>query len=378
MGLFKTENRKQSVVLQRTAWAIASYIAYFFIGLLAVDAGLLQLSLQNYVWTFALIFVVQAIFYAIVRTGYYERWRDSTFVFYQVLFGFVVLTYFMIFVVPDLRATLVNVALVGLLFGIFALKRRHFYILAAVPLTIFTVLLILDYSQGLNKDKLPVFFSQWTVSLFLLVSFSFIGSHLSDLRKKLRANREQLRQQKDQLEVTHRELNSALRQMSEKAIRDELTGLYNRHQFSETMHSYMAIMQTPGTLLGVMMIDVDHFKEVNDTHGHLAGDEILRSFKNIPDNCLRKTDFLARYGGEEFVVLLPNTDSPTLKHVAERIRTFVASQAFDNIEKGFGVTVSIGATHYRHRETAEALIARADKALYQAKEGGRDQITYIA
>ena len=378
MGLFKTDNRKQSVVLQRTAWAISSYVSYFFIGLLGVDAGLLQLSLQSYLFLFSCVFVVQIAFYMIVRTGYYERWRNSTFLFYQILFGCTVLSFLLVFTTPDLWATLVNVALVGLLFGIFALERRHFYILAAVPFTVFTVLLVLDFSQGLNKDKMPVFFLQWTVSLFLLISFSFIGSYLSNLRKKLRANKQQLHLQKDQLEVTHRELNSALRQMSEKAVRDELTGLYNRHQFSETMHSYMAIMQTPGSPLGVMMMDVDHFKQVNDTHGHLAGDEILRSFKKIPESCLRKTDFLARYGGEEFVVLLPNTDLSTLEHIAERIRTFVASEVFDNIEEGFGITVSIGMTHYRHRETVEEVIERADKALYQAKVDGRNRVVYIS
>lgn len=377
MGLFKTDNRKQSVVLQRTAWAISSYVSYFFIGLLGVDAGLLQLSLQGYLLLFSCVFVVQIAIYMIVRTGYYERWPNSTFLFYQILFGCSVLSYLVIFTIPDLRATVVNVALVGLLFGIFALERRHFYILAAVPFTVFTVLLIMDLSQGLNKDKMPVFFLQWIVSLFLLISFSFIGSYLSGLRKNLRANKEQLHQQKDQLEVTHRELNSALRQMSEKAVRDELTGLYNRHQFSETMHSYLAIMQAPGSSLGVMMMDVDHFKQVNDIHGHLAGDEILRSFKKIPENCLRKTDFLARYGGEEFVVLLPNADLPTLKHISERIRKFVASEVFDNIEKGFGVTVSVGTTLYRNRETVEAVIARADKALYQAKMNGRNQVVYI-
>jgi diguanylate cyclase (GGDEF)-like protein len=140
----------------------------------------------------------------------------------------------------------------------------------------------------------------------------------------------------------------------------------------------MAIMQTPGGLLGALMMDVDHFKQVDDTHRHLAGDEILRSFKKIPENCLRKTDFIARYGGEEFVVLLPNTDLPILERTAERIRTFVASGIFDNIEKGFGVMVSIGTIHYRHRETVEKVVERADKVLYQDKMDGRNQVVYVA
>ncbi len=376
MGIFKTDNRKQTVILQRMMWAIGSYIVYFLIGMAAVQKGILYISLQYYCYAFIVIFIVQGVFYGLVRSGYYERWDDSSFVFYQILFGFSVLACALFFVDLDVMPTLVNVSLVGVLFGIFALKRRHFFILAAIPIIIFSALIIREYFQGRIGDKFSIVALQWAVTLFMLLSFSAIGDYMSALRKKLRANREQLLHQKEELEVTHRELQSVLRQMEEKAVRDELTGLYNRHQFSETLHVQMNVAQGSQRPLGVLIMDVDHFKKVNDTYGHLAGDEVLRAFKGIPENCLRKADFLARYGGEEFVVLLPNTDYPTLVEVAERIRTFIGSLIFDDIAKDFGITISIGATHYRDRETAEEMMERTDKSLYQAKNNGRNQLVY--
>lgn len=376
MGIFKTDNRKQTVILQRMVWAVASYIVYFFIGLVAVQKDILHIPLNHYLYAFVYIFSMQGIFYALVKTGYYERWSDSIFVFYQILFGFVVLAYFMFFVDSDIRATLVNVSLVGVLFGIFALKSRHFIILATIPIGVFSILIARDYFQGNIGDTLPVIGLQWVVAVVMIVTFSGIGNYLSGLRKKLRSNRETLQQQKEQLEVTHRELQSILRQMAEKAVRDELTGLYNRHQLSETIHAQISVAQGSGRPLGVLIMDIDHFKSVNDTHGHLAGDEILRAFNKIPENCLRKADFIARYGGEEFVVLLPNTDFPTLIDVAERIRSFIESLVFDDTGKGFGVTISIGATHYCDRETVEEMMVRADQGLYQAKDDGRNQVIY--
>ena len=376
MAILKTQNRKQAVVLQRMAWAFASYVVYFFIGLAAVENGILNIPLNYYLYAFVYIFFMQGVFYALVKSGYYERWSDSAFDFFQILFGFVVLSYVMFYVDSYVRGILINVSLLGLLFGIFALKPRHFIILATIPIGIYSVLTVRDYFQGKIDDILPIIALQWVVIVAMSITFTGIGTYLSGLRKKLRSNRETLQHQKERLEVIHREMQSILRQMSEKAVRDELTGLYNRHQLSETMHAQISVAQGSDRPLGVLIMDVDHFKGVNDTHGHLAGDEILRAFNKIPESCLRKADFLARYGGEEFVILLPNTDFPTLAEVAERIRAFVESMVFDDIKKGFGVTISIGATHYRDRETVEDMMARADQSLYQAKDGGRNQVVY--
>ena len=376
MRLIDTDNRKQTVTLQRMLWAIASYIFYFFIGLMGVMHDAVHMSMTHYLAAFTIIIFVQVFFLLIVRAGYSERWRESNFVFFQILFGFLVLSYFMFFVNFNVLTTLVNISLIGMLFGIFALRRRHFYILAAIPMGFYSLLIVREYLRGDIEGNIIVASAQWAITFFMLISFSFIGDYMSSLRRKIRTNRERLQIQKEELEVTHRELKSVLRQMSEKAIKDELTSLYNRHQFSETLHAQISVANHASNPLGILLMDVDNFKEVNDTHGHLAGDNILRAFNQIQENCLRKTDFIARYGGEEFVVLLPDTDYLTLIDIAERIRVFIESLEFEDIARDFKITVSIGGTHYRDRETVDELMDRVDRALYEAKDCGRNQVIF--
>ena len=376
MRIIDTDNRKQTVTLQRMLWAIVSYIFYFFIGLAGVRYDVVHMSMPHFFSVFSVIIFVQVFFLGMVRAGYSERWKDSSFVFFQILFGFIVLSYFMFFVSFNVLTTLVNISLIGMLFGIFALQRRHFYLLAAIPMGFYSVLIAREYMHGEFEGGITVASMQWIVTLFMLVSFSFVGDYMASLRRKLKANKEQLLHQKEQLEITHRELKSVLRQMSEKAVRDELTNLYNRHQFSETLHAQISVAKHSDNPLGILLMDVDNFKDVNDTHGHLAGDKILRAFHQIPENCLRKTDFLARYGGEEFVVLLPDANYLTLIDIAERIRAFIESLEFEDIAHDFKITVSVGGTHYRDRETVDELMDRVDKALYQAKDGGRNQVVY--
>jgi len=376
MGLFKTADKKQTILLQRMIWATSSYFLFFLLGFVAIEYSLLYMSVAQYIAVFFVIILGQVFFYSAVRSGYYERWKDSTFSFFQILSGIIVLSYFMFFISFDILATMVNMSLLGLLFGIFALKRRHFYILATIPLGFYSVLIAREYLRGEIEGKLIIAGTQWVLTIIMLVLFSFIGDHLSTLRRKIRSNKELLLSQKEQLEITHRELKSVLRQMSEKAIKDELTNLYNRHQFSETLHVQISLANQSENPLGMLLLDVDKFKNVNDTHGHLAGDKILRAFSLVQENCLRKTDFLARYGGEEFVILLPDTDYLTLIDIAERIRAFVESLKFEDIAPGFNITVSIGGTHYHVRETVDEMMDRADKALYEAKDGGRNQVIF--
>ena len=376
MGISDTHNRKQTVTLQRMLWAIVSYVFFFFIGVLGVNYDVVHMSAPHFFTVFSIIILVQMFFLGVVRAGYSERWKESSFVFYQIFFGFIVLSYFMFYVSFNVLSTLVNVSLVGLLFGIFALQRRHFYILAAMPIGFYSVLIVREYLQGDFEDKIIIAGAQWAITLFMLILFSFIGDYMSSLRRKIRANKEQLLHQKDQLLVTHRELKSVLRQMSEKAVKDELTSLYNRHQFSETLHAQISVANKLDNPLGILLMDVDNFKSVNDTHGHLAGDKILCAFNQVQENCLRKSDFIARYGGEEFVVLLPDTAYLTLIDIAERIRRFIESLEFEDIAPGFNITVSIGGTHYHDRESVEDMMERVDKALYQAKDGGRNQVVF--
>jgi diguanylate cyclase (GGDEF)-like protein len=122
--------------------------------------------------------------------------------------------------------------------------------------------------------------------------------------------------------------------------------------------------------LAVLMIDIDHFKRVNDAHGHPTGDRVLQTVAHSITTSVRPSDLTFRFGGEEFLVLLSNVDDATAVAAAERIRANVASST----EAGPGVTMSVGVALRRSGEQQDALIARADRALYQAKSSGRDRV----
>ena len=161
---------------------------------------------------------------------------------------------------------------------------------------------------------------------------------------------------------------------SRLATTDPLTGVFNRRTFIELADQELARSRRAGTPLSLMMLDLDHFKRVNDTFGHLTGDEVLVAFTRLIKDCVRRGDLLVRYGGEEFCVLLPGTTLAAAAALAERIRAACASQSLT--AHSFKVSVSIGLTAYAgdSNTTLGDLLARADEALYLAKDEGRDRV----
>ena len=161
------------------------------------------------------------------------------------------------------------------------------------------------------------------------------------------------------------------------AVTDGLTGLHNRRYVTSHIENLVNRANVDGKPISVMMLDLDFFKKINDTHGHAAGDDVLRGFADRLRGRLRGIDLAARYGGEEFVVVMPDTDGETAGIVAERLRAFIAEQPFRLEDKGkpLAVTVSIGVSSSRGAdETAESMLERADKALYEAKHAGRNRV----
>ena len=166
------------------------------------------------------------------------------------------------------------------------------------------------------------------------------------------------------------------------ATLDALTNLNNRRQFETRLGQEIAITKRQGKPLCAMMIDIDFFKNVNDTHGHAAGDEVLRTVAGIIKQALRESDIPARYGGEEFAVLLPYTHIDEAQIVGERLRkavedTLITINQESEEEKQIKVTISMGIAEFNTQESGEALFERADKALYNAKTNGRNQVQLI-
>jgi diguanylate cyclase (GGDEF)-like protein/PAS domain S-box-containing protein len=169
------------------------------------------------------------------------------------------------------------------------------------------------------------------------------------------------------------QLSEANRKLEELAARDPLTGLLNRRSFGERLQQEVSRGRRHDAALSALILDVDHFKRINDSQGHQAGDDVLRQLASIIVQAVRDSDVVARHGGEEFVVLAPETPRAGALAVAERIRR-VTALARDRCWQG-SVTLSIGIAELkRPPDTAESLLARADGAMYQAKRGGRDRI----
>jgi diguanylate cyclase (GGDEF)-like protein/PAS domain S-box-containing protein len=177
-------------------------------------------------------------------------------------------------------------------------------------------------------------------------------------------------------------LVEALRQVEELSVEvetDPLTGLGNRRSMQARLDAYAAERRRLGTSAGVLFVDIDHFKDVNDTYGHEIGDRVLKIVAETIRQNVRSSDWAARWGGEEFLVLLPHIDSNGLLAMGEKLRILVAN-SFLTLDKNreVRVTISLGGTLFRPRDTSKSVAARADRLLYESKAKGRNLTTWAA
>jgi len=169
--------------------------------------------------------------------------------------------------------------------------------------------------------------------------------------------------------ITERKLME--QKLSSQAKTDELTGAYNRHQFLESLEYEINRSRRSGVPFSLLMLDIDHFKHVNDTYGHSVGDRILQGLVGVVRSCLREVDLLVRWGGEEFMVLLPDTEISGASALAERLRDGVSRHTFPEVG---GLTISIGMAQYLREDSVDSLVNRADQKMYLAKQNGRNRV----
>jgi diguanylate cyclase (GGDEF)-like protein len=169
----------------------------------------------------------------------------------------------------------------------------------------------------------------------------------------------------------------AARQTQAMTVRDPLTGMFNRRHLQERLQSEVAYARRHGTPLSLLLLDIDHFKQINDNYGHPAGDAALRVLAQALTALTREEDVLARYGGEEFALLARGIDRGGILLLAERIRSAIAAERVKTEAGSFAFTVSIGITHSQDGAdvTAESMFESADRALYTAKDSGRNVVS---
>ncbi len=191
----------------------------------------------------------------------------------------------------------------------------------------------------------------------------------------------ELKQEKERTEKLAGDLKKSNKKLTLLATTDQLTGLYNRRHFNTLMSQELGRATRYKRPFSLIMFDIDHFKKVNDTYGHPAGDKVLSVLSRAAASAVRNTDVLARYGGEEFILLLPETIQQGAAILAERIRQTVSELKIDADGKVLRVTISLGVTTYdpgKGMKKSEEIIQSADQALYKSKETGRNKVTLAA
>lgn len=174
-----------------------------------------------------------------------------------------------------------------------------------------------------------------------------------------------------EVDALNRHMKLLNQRLEASALTDSLTGIANRMHFDRILDTAIAQAQRYGDAIALIMLDLDHFKLINDTHGHAVGDQVLQEFSRVVQTALRPSDLLARWGGEEFVVAAPRTGLEPARRLAERLRSGVQAHPFPVIGT---LTVSLGVAEYQANDTALSLMERADAALYRAKKFGRNRV----
>lgn len=183
-----------------------------------------------------------------------------------------------------------------------------------------------------------------------------------------------LKRERDDLRRSAEESRRSAAAASEMSMTDALTGLLNRYGLQRNLQQKLSESRRYGRALSCLLIDIDYFKRINDSHGHAAGDTALMQVGRVLTEAVRGSDVVCRYGGEEFLVLAPETALDGALALGEKIRHAAAARLYGDGERVFEIRLSIGAAQLQEHESGHDMIARADVALYQAKERGRDRV----
>ena len=300
-----------------------------------------------------------AMFYGLVRTGWSRRIKDPTLMVPQNIFALFAIAYAYTAVGPDDRGiVLVLVALV-MVFGMYTHTPRQSLLIGGVAM------LLIGVSMGVLSQWDPIYYPptlellRFELMMGTLPALIFSAYQISAWRNRVAEQR--------------RALRDALEQVQQLATRDTLTGLYNRRFMQDRLDHCAKRYERYGENFAVVLIDLDHFKRINDVHGHKVGDQALQAFASAANVVLRETDCLSRWGGEEFLFLMPATDAHKANIAVERLRESLSKTTISASVPDLTLTFSAGVAVHSLPLPLHRTLERADQALYAAKEGGRNR-----
>ena len=298
-------------------------------------------------------------FFLLMRSGMTLRCADPALTMPQMVFAIVVMAAAYV-INPPVRGMLLMLVALVLVFAAFMLSPRASRALGMFAVTVLGLVMLAMATHAPQTFDPTIERIHFAFAAVVLPVISMLAGDLSEMRTRLKLQKA--------------ELQNALARIHKLATRDDLTGLVNRRHMEELAAMEQRRGMRSGSLPCLCLVDIDHFKRINDHHGHAAGDEVLRLFARHAAASMRETDVLARWGGEEFLVMLPDTRPDEARTGFERLRRLLARDEAWGAQAHMRVSFSAGLTAWRQGEALRDALARADNALYEAKASGRDRL----
>lgn len=371
-GLIPRDDYRRALRLRRQMMAVYSYLIVWAGAIVGLELGLFSREIPH-LTLFGLLLLCNLVFFILIRTGYSERWNDPALTVAQMAAGILFITA-LLYYTHELRGAMLAIYFMIMTFGVFGLTRGQMILMSAFVVICYVSMLTLQAWLDPGSLIPSLAFGHVSILALGLSWFVYVGGYIRNLQHRVRRQRAILQEQRSDLADANARLEDAMERLEQIAIQDPLTGLFNRRHFLERLEEELARAERTGTRFHLALIDLDHFKAINDSYGHNAGDEVLRRFAVIAQDSVRRSDLLARYGGEEFIILFPEGQLEDITAVVERLRTSFADYQYGAALGNHSVTLSAGVTASRRGDTVTTLTERADRALYQAKESGRNRI----
>lgn len=350
IGIFPKGDTRQALRIRRALMAVAGYLLIGAGCYLGVHFGYARdMGLSVVLIITAGVLGINLIILTMMYTGINERFRDPSLTLFQIFCGIMSITVIAYYMVDRIRGTASVLYILAFMFGTFRLRLKDLVVLTGITGGLYAgAMALLRFSDpGAVDPQLEVM--RWLILMMALAWVSYMANYISNLRRRI----------------------------TRLATHDALTGVLSRREIFDVLSREKAFSDRAGTPFSLCMLDLDDFKQMNDTYGHQAGDAVLQAFAQALKDNTRTTDYVGRYGGEEFMVVFSNfqcLDSGA--GGAQRLLAATRNLRLPDISPDLKVTTSIGIAAYQPGESPDTLVARADAALYEAKENGKDQAVF--
>ena len=346
--------------IKRFFIAFSSYVLICSLVILGYILGFSPVPLRVLVVSQLGILACNIVLYVMFRTGLNKRFKDPSLTLLQIVIATCWLLE-VLYYADSVRSAVLMDFLIIFILGLFKFNVREFLFLSFFTVAGYAGVILLLYINRPESLNYKVEILNIAILATVLPWFSLVGGYITRLRKKVALSLATVKESE--------------KKYIELSIVDDLTQLFNSRHFYAQLEKEIERANRYNQPLTLLMLDLDKFKNFNDTYGHLEGDQVLSRIGHVIKRCLRDSDSAYRYGGEEFVILLPMTKADDAIITAKRIQETLRKTSFSPVsDQKIFMTVSVGLSQYIPREDLKAFVRRVDTIMYQAKHQGRDRI----